>query len=270
MNQFTKALLLTAMVSMAHAGDDDDIGVHFDAPLEEDVPIVAIPCFANDNGFGGAITDTSFTVEYYYEMVYRFGGDEPDALLSSFERDTTNFLLQSDLFVSPCSEVVPRQAGNAQGISANPPDEDLDGIQCSTLTGVASRGTACVVVNGAFEVFYIDDGNGENGLKQRFETKIKNGINNGDFTISHQDIVEVAAVPDPTGTPGGKDPAKTPDSNIVNPNPESDNTGIIIGGVVGAVVVVGAAALYQSRRAGSAASSAAGAASSAASAGADV
>jgi hypothetical protein len=272
MNQFTKALLLTAMVSMANANPDDDlfIGGHFSAPLEEDVPIVEIPCFANENGFGGEITDSSFTVEYYYELVYRTGGDTVDDIVTSFEMDTTNYLLQSNLFVSPCKQVVARQAGSAMGISANPPDEDLEGIPCTVISGDDSIGTSCVVVSGAFEVFFSDPVNGENGLKQRFKTAIENGINEDKLLISHQDIVEVEAVPDPNGTNPGSDPVNEPENIVGNPDEDGNTTPVIIGAVVGGVLVVGAIALYRSKQAGAAASGAAAAASSGASAGADV
>mmetsp|Transcript_11558 Transcript_11558/g.27810 ORF Transcript_11558/g.27810 Transcript_11558/m.27810 type:complete len:270 (+) Transcript_11558:41-850(+) len=269
MNQFTKALLLSAMVSMANA-DDDDIFGHFSAPLEEDVPIVSIPCFANADGFGGSITDTSFTVEYYYEMVYRDGGDSVDELINSFETDSTNFILQSDLFDSPCNEVIARQAGAAHGISSNPPDDDLDGIPCTTIAGDPGQATSCAVVSGAFEVYYIDDGSGGDALKQQFKEGIENGINNGGVAISHPDIVEVAAVPDPTVTGRGEDPASTPTDIVANPDDDGNSTPVIIGAVVGGALIVGAIALYRSKQAGAAASGAAGAASSGASAGADV
>lgn len=270
MNQFTKALLLSAMVSMANAATDDDITSHFSAPLEEDVPIVEIPCFANENGFGGAITDTSFKVEYYYEMVYRTGGSDVDSIVASFEKDSTNFLLQSDLFVSPCSEVIARNAGSALGISANPTDEDLDGIECSTLSGDAAQATDCVVVNGAFEVFYSDDGSGPEVLKEEFEQAIKNGINSKSILISNPEIVEIAAVADPTGTGRGEDPAINPENIVGNPDDTGNSTPVIIGAVVGGVLIVGAIALYRSRQAGAAAAGAAAGASSGASAGADV
>jgi len=270
MNQFTKAIILAAMVSMGNAQTpDDDLALHFDAPIEEDVPIVAIPCFANEDGFGGAITDTSFTITYYYEMIYRSGGDDPETLISSFEKDSTNFLLQSDLFVSPCSEVVPRQGGGAQGISSNPPDEALEGLPCGTLSGNDAQGTSCVVVNGAFEVYYLDDGSGADGLKQKFENSIKNGVNDGKLAISHPDIVEVEVVSDPTGTSGTKDPVEKPDNIIGNPDEDSTTTPIIIGAVVGGVLLVGALALYKSRKSGASAGAAA-ASSSPPSVGADV
>ncbi|CAJ1894691.1 unnamed protein product [Cylindrotheca closterium] len=265
MNQFTKALLLSAMVSMASAVDDDIS--HFESPLEEDVPIVSIPCFANADGFGGSITDTSFTVEYYYEMVYREGGDPVDDLVGSFERDSTNFLLQSDLFESPCNEVIARQAGAAHGITSNPPDVALDGIPCTTISGDDAVATECVVVNGAFEVFYIDDGSGSEALEAQFKAGIEEGINNGSVSISNPDIVEVAAVPDPESTPRGQDPAVTPEGIVANPDDDGNSTPVIIGAVVGGVLIVGAIALYKSRQAGAAAS---GAADAGASAGADV
>ncbi|KAL3934334.1 MAG: hypothetical protein SGBAC_009926 [Bacillariaceae sp.] len=270
MNQFTKTLLFTAMVSMAKAGNDEDIVGHFSAPLEEDVPIVSIPCFANQDGFGGSITDTSFTVDYYYEMIYRSGGDPVDTLVGSFEKDSTNFLLQSDLFESPCDEVIARQAGAAHGITSNPTDEALAGIPCTSLSGDPSINTECVVVSGAFEVFYIDDGTGSDALQAKFKAGIEEGINNGSVSISHPDVVEVAAVPDPTTTGRGVDPGVTPENIVANPDDDGNSTPVIIGAVVGGVLIVGALALYKSRQAGAAASGAAGAASSGASAGADV
>jgi len=255
MNQFTKALLLSAMVFMAHAEDDDL--VHFSAPLEEDVPIVSIPCFANENGFGGSITDTSFSVEYYYEMVYRSGGDSAEALVGSFEKDSTNFLLQSDLFESPCNEVVARQAGAAHGISANPSDQPLEGIPCTSVSGDPATATECVVVSGAFEVFYIDDGSGPDALKAQFETAVEEGINNGEVSISSPDIVEVTVVPDPTTKDRGQDPAVEPEGIVANPDDDGNSTPVIIGAVVGGVLIVGAIALYKSRQAGAAGAAAA-------------
>jgi len=258
------------MLAMTHGATDDDFFGHFQAPDENDVVIVPVPCFANEDGFGGSRTESSFTAEYYYEMVYRSGGDSAEEVIASFEKDSTNFILQSDLFSSPCSEVEQRQANSAQGISARPDDQALQGISCSSISGDAAAGTDCLVISGAFEVFYDDNGSGSDALKQQFEEAIKNGINNGGVTISHPDIVEVEAVPDPTGNVRDKDDAVGPSNISAGPGDDGNNTPLIVGATVGAVLIIGAAALYRSRQAGASASSAAAPASGADTPGADV
>jgi len=252
MKQIIRALLLSSILSLAHASTDDDIALHFEAPGEDNV-VIFTPCFANEDGFGGVRTESSFTAEYYYEMVYKTGDTSVEEIVLSFERDSTNFILQSDLFDGPCSEIQRRQAsgGGAQGISARPDDQPLQGIQCSSISS-DDAGTDCIVMSGAFEVFY--DGGDSDALKQQFEESITNGINNNGknngVDISNPNIVEVAAVPNPTTNK--RDPDDSNNQTDISSTPEEggNSTPLIIGATVGAVLVVGAAALYRSRQAG--------------------
>jgi len=260
---------------MAHASTDDDFAGHFEAPGEDNVVIVPTPCFANEDGFGGVRAETSFTAEYYYEMVYRTGDASVERIVTSFERDSTNFILRSDLFDGACSsEVQRRQSSAAQGISARPDDQPLEGISCSSISG-DDAATDCIVISGAFEVFYDDDGSGSDALKQQFEEAIANGINNNGknngVAISNPNIVEVAAVSDPTTNVRDEDEANAPTDISSSPDEGGNSTPLIIGATVGAVLIVGAAALYRSRQAGANSSSDAAAPESGAdSPGADV
>lgn len=245
----SKALLFSTLLSLARA-QEDDVG-HFEAPDEQNVVNVPSLCFTNGQGFGGTLTEDFFTVTYYYEMEYIEGGDPVEDIISSFEKDSTNFILQSDLFDLPCSQVTTRQGMNpAQGISANPGDEPLEGVECSEIEVIANGSTDCVVVSGAFQVYYTDDGSSTEELEAAFKNKIEEGINAGQVTFSHPDLREVVAVPEPSGTAGPGDEANTPNDITSNPDPNGNSTPVIIGATVGAVLVIGAAALYRRRQHG--------------------
>eukprot|EP00980_Cylindrotheca_fusiformis_P008181 scaffold1734_cov196-Cylindrotheca_fusiformis.AAC.3 len=241
-------IALSALLCTVQA--DDEV-VHFEPPEEEDVVNPPSLCFINGEGFGGTLTDSFFTVSYYYEMEYIKGGDSTDELISSFERDTTNFLLQSDLFDLPCSQVISRQdLSPAQGISANPEDLVLEGIECSDIEVEANGSTDCVVVSGEFQVYYIDDGSSTDTLESEFKKKIEDGINDGEVTISNSDIREVVSVSEPNGTRGPGDGAKGPDDISTKGDNDGNSTPIIIGATIGALLVLGAAALYRRRKLG--------------------
>jgi hypothetical protein len=246
----SKALLFSTLLSLARAQDDDLVG-HFEAPDEQNVVNVPSLCFTNGQGFGGTLTEDFVTVTYYYEMEYIDGGASAEDIISSFEIDSTNFILQSDLFDLPCSQVTTRQGMNsAQGISANPEDEPLEGVECSEIEVVANGSTDCVVVSGAFQVYYTDDGSSTEELEAAFKNKIEEGINAGEVTFSHPDLREVVAVPKPSSDSGPGDSAITPNDITANPDGDGNSTPVIIGATVGALLVIGAAALYRRRQQG--------------------
>lgn len=248
--QVSKALLLSTLLSIARAADDDLVG-HFEAPDEVNVVSPPSLCFTNSEGFGGSLTDDFFTVTYYYEMEYIKGGAPAEEIISSFEKDSTNFMLQSDLFDLPCSQVITRQGSNpAQGISANPGDEPLEGVECSEIEIAENGSTDCVVVSGAFQVYYTDDGSSTESLEAEFKQLIEEGINAGDVAFSHPDLREVVSVSEPSGTPGPGDEANTPNDITSNPGSDGNSTPVIIGATVGAILVIGAAALYRRRQLG--------------------
>jgi hypothetical protein len=243
-----KALLFSTLLSIARAEEDDLVG-HYEAPDEQNVVNVPSLCFTNGEGFGGTLTEDFFTVTYYYEMEYMEGGAPQEQIISSFETDTTNFILQSDLFDLPCSQVITRQGMNpAQGISANPGDEPLEGVECSEIDVAANGSTDCVVVSGAFQVYYTDDGSSTDLMEAEFKKKIEEGINAGQVTFSHPDLREVVAVPEPSGTAGPGDSVVTPDEITSDPDDNGNSTPVIIGATVGALLVIGAAALYRRRK----------------------
>lgn len=251
MFRLSKAFLFSLLfTSVSAVVLDDDLVGHFEAPEEQDVVNPPALCLANREGFGGVLTNDFFVVEYYYEMEYdTTGGASVEDMIASFEQDSTNFVLQSNLFDLPCSQVVARQGFTpAEGISANPLDEALEGIACTEIEIPENSSTDCVVVAGAFQVYYIDDGTSTAPLEAQFQKEIEDGINNGLLSFSHPNIKEIVAVPDPTANNGGGDQINTPDDIQTNPGNDGNNTPVIIGATVGALLIVGAAALYRRKQ----------------------
>lgn len=249
----SKAILLSSVLALARAGDDDV--VHFEVPDEIDVPIPPLKCMTNADGFGGDITGDFFNVEFHYEVEYLKSGSSVEDIVTSIEKDTTDFILQSSLFDLPCSTSSISQQRNggrrmieAVGISANPEDFTLEGVECSDIDA-EDESTGCVVVSSAFQVYYSEGGeDNEDELKEKFEEVVEDGIDKEQIKYSNRDVVQVITV----AAPGAKEQTINPgNKNTVQSGPEADgnNTGIIVGATVGALLAIGAVALYRRRQA---------------------
>ena len=144
-----KALFLCSVVAVAHGREENDDNPHYEDPNELNVDFIPL-CTTNEEGFGGDISSNSFTVEYWYELKYLTGGDSADSIISSIEKESGDFLLNSDLFDDPCRrrklEVRPvrRRLAGAVGITSNPDDEVMDGGKSAWFFSLESFYIACI------------------------------------------------------------------------------------------------------------------------------
>lgn len=251
----SKTLFLFSMLALGRA-DDDDV-VHFEVPDELDVENPPLKCLTNADGFGGDITSDFFTVNFWYEVEYIAGADKTE-MVSKIERDTTDYLLQSDLFNLPCSTPSleardgsrrVRRLREAVGISANPEDGHLEGVECSEFEA-GDGSTECVVVSASFQLYYVEDGNNDDGLKEKFLETVEEGMDNDEIRWSDDNVVQVISVGEPKAETQNVPIVENP---VVTPKGQDggDNVGVIIGATVGALVALAAVALYRKRQSGS-------------------
>lgn len=238
---FLKALFLWSVVAKSFGKIEDDDNPHKDDPDEIDVDFFPL-CETNADGFGGEVTDDSFTVAFWYELTY-VPGASVEGMLESIEKGTADFLLKSDLFAGSCDrrKLTVRRLATAVGISSKPDDEVLEGVSCSS--GVDD----CAVVEGALQVYYTDEIElmSNTNLEEEFKTEISSNLSGIDY--ANEDIISVVAVDEPGANPDG-----ATGTNGINTDDNSTNsTPIIIGATVGAVLILGAVALYRRRQSGS-------------------
>jgi hypothetical protein len=247
--------LALSMMANGVAYDDDLPSAHYEDPDEIDVVNPPVLCYTNADGFGGDLTNDFLTVSYHYELQYLTEGSSLEDIIASVEKDSSDFLLQSPLFDLPCSTSRSRSGGrrslNAVGITANPGDEVLEGVECSTLESTGDSSIDCVTISAAFNVYYNEETDDIEQLAETFLNSVTTGINGGSVEFKNPNVVKVAAVDNPSGTPTQNigDSANTDGINS-GATDATSTTPIIIGATVGAVLILGGVALYRKRQSG--------------------
>eukprot|EP00429_Kryptoperidinium_foliaceum_P005580 CAMPEP_0176022108 /NCGR_PEP_ID=MMETSP0120_2-20121206/10754_1 /TAXON_ID=160619 /ORGANISM="Kryptoperidinium foliaceum, Strain CCMP 1326" /LENGTH=269 /DNA_ID=CAMNT_0017355241 /DNA_START=223 /DNA_END=1032 /DNA_ORIENTATION=+ len=230
-------------------------GQHITPPEELDVESPPF-CTTNSAGFGGAPISGDNVAEstFYYELVTNENGaSDMEATIFEVERRIADYLLSETPYFSGCGSrrrvKAVRKTGlrklqdyEAIAITTNPTDYVIDDVQCTD--NVATDGQTCVVVGGAYQVYFAEGAVDTGSTMESLENEVEKGMDDDKFTGGDvEKVTWKSRLSDNTG-----DAANEADSPTVRSVDNSGNSmPVIVGASIGGIVAIGLLAFYRRR-----------------------